>query len=216
MAAGTSSEPLHWPSVRTGMVALATTGPVLLADETAQEAGGPDQQVLAAAGWRDVIDGYRSPLIPEPSKDESAIVVLESDPLARRPAADRADAAAQLKLEQNTLEASLTGLGAKVNFRYQNVVNGLAIRIPAGRLSLVAALPGVKAVHPVTYMAPAAEATENAGTPLPDAGTTAPRTPGAASSRPATIALIDAASTGAPWLGGGIGTTTHIVGVLTS
>lgn len=193
--------------------ALATTGPVLLADETAQEAGGPDQQVLAAAGWRDVIDGYRSPLIPEPSKDESAIVVLESDPLARRPAADRADAAAQLKLEQNTLEASLTGLGAKVNFRYQNVVNGLAIRIPAGRLSLVAALPGVKAVHPVTYMAPAAEATENAGTPLPDAGTTTPRTPGAASSRPATIALIDAGvHSEHPWLGGGIGTTRLIVG----
>ncbi len=193
--------------------ALATTGPVLLADETAVEAGGPDSQALAAAGWRDVIDGQGSPLIPEPSRHESAIVVLESDPLARRAAADRKSSAGQIAIEQRTLEASLTGLGATVNFRYQNVVNGLAIRIPAGRLPLVAALPGVRAVHPVTYMAPSAEPGAQ-GTPLPDATPApTPTDPGAAAQAPATVALIDAGVHAQhPWLGGGIGNTRLIVG----
>ncbi len=192
--------------------ALATTGPVLLADETAIEAGGAESRTLAAAGWRDVIDGHRSPLIPEPSRHESAIVILESDPLARRTEAGRAAAAKQIAAEQRTLETSLTGLGAKVNFRYQNVVNGLAIRVPAGRLPLVAALPGVRAVHPVTYLAPATERTAQ-GKPLPGAGTAAPTAPGAASSAPATIALIDAGVHAQhPWLGGGVGNTRLIVG----
>lgn len=192
--------------------ALATTGPVLLADETAVEAGGSESQVLAAAGWRDVIDGYRSPLIPEPSRHESAIVVLDSDPLARRAAGDRSAAAEQIADEQRTLETSLTGLGARVNFRYQNVVNGLAIRIPAGRLPLVAALPGVRAVHPVTYLAPSTERTAQ-GKPLPGAPTTAPTPADTTGPATATVALIDAGVHAQhPWLGGGVGNTRLIVG----
>jgi len=168
--------------------ALAATGPILLADETALEAGGVDHRaILAASGWRDVVGGHRAPLLPEPSEFESAIVVLDDAPLARRPAPERAAASGQLDIAQRTLEPSLLGLGAVVNFRYRNVINGLGIRVPSGRLPLVAALPGVKAVYPVTYLAPAQATETQPGKPLPGApaAPAAPVTPPAPASPPA-------------------------------
>lgn len=192
--------------------ALATTGPVLLAEETSVDAGNPDPQALAAAGWRDMVTGQRAPLLPDPSASESAIVILESAPLAQRAAADRRAAATEIGQQQRTLESSLAGLGATVNFRYQNVINGLAIRLPSGRLPLVAALPGVTAVHPVTYMAPATETEKLTGKPLPGATAPAPQ-PGSERPSAATVALIDAGlHSQHPWLGGGIGNTRLIVG----
>lgn len=214
--------------------ALAATGPVLLADETALEVGGVDHAaLLAASGWRDMVDAHRAPLLPGPSAYESAVIVLDGPPLAQRPSADWASAGAELDLAQRTLEPSLIGLGAVVNFRYRNVLNGMGIRVPTGRLPLVAALPGVQAVYPVTYLAPAQETQTQPGKPLPGAPTTpadaaTPATPGPAASaapatsadpaaatadRPSTIALIDAGvHPQHPWLGGGIGADRLIVG----
>ena len=49
----------------------------------------------------------------------------------------------------------LASLGATVTFRYRVLVDALAVRLPAGRLEALAALPEVKAVVPVTFLAPA-------------------------------------------------------------
>ncbi len=214
--------------------ALATSGPVLLADETAVEAGGVDHRaLLAAQGWRDVVGAHRAPLLPGPSEFESAVVVLDGAPLAERPRREWAAAGGELDVAQRSLEPTLMGLGAVVNYRYRNVLNGVAIRVPTGRLPLVAALPGVKAVYPVTYLAPAQTGATPQGKPLPGAPATpaapaapatspdqpapvapaTPATPADAATRPQSIALIDSGvHPQHPWLGGGIGPDRLIVG----
>jgi hypothetical protein len=203
---------------RAGLVvagALATTAPVLLADQTADEAGGaPARALAAAAAWHDVLEAHAAPQLPPPDDTESAIVILQGAPLAERPPAERAAAAAEIALQHATAEPSLRGIGATINFRYRAAANGFGIRVPTGRLPLVAELPEVKAVYPVTYLAPAQGAEPEPG----DAGLPLPATPGppvtaAPAGTPATIAVIDAGVQAEhPWLGGGIGPDRLIIG----
>ena len=49
----------------------------------------------------------------------------------------------------------LASLGATVTFRYRVLVNAVGVRLPAGRLEALAALPEVTAVVPVGFLAPA-------------------------------------------------------------
>lgn len=201
---------------RAGLVAvgvLASTAPVLLADQTGDDLTTTPLRAIGAAGaWRDVLEAYRAPQLPPPADTESAIVVLDGPSIAERAPAERAGALAQITLQQASVEPALVGLGATINFRYKAVVNGFGIRVPTGRLALVAELPEVKAIYPVTYLAPAqSSAPDPAAQPLPGA---APQpASGAGGSEPATIALIDAGiQPEHPWLGGAIAPDRLIVG----
>lgn len=194
--------------------ALASTTPVLLADQTAEDGtGSPLRALGAAAAWGDVLDAQRAPQLPAPSETESAVVVLQAPPIAERALAARPAAASEIALQQAAVEPALAGLGATINFRYRALVNGFGIRVPTGRLGLVAELPEVKAIYPVTYLAPSQSSVPDPqGQPLPGAaGAVAPA--GTAGFDPATIALIDAGiQPEHPWLGGGIGPDRLIVG----
>jgi hypothetical protein len=201
---------------RAGLLAvgmLVSTTPVLLADQTADDqSGSPARTLAAAAAWSDVLEATRAPQLPPPADTESAIVVLNGPAIAAAPTAQRQDAAARIALQQAAVEPALLGLGATVNFRYRVLVNGFGIRVPAGRLGLVAALPEVKAIYPVTYLAPAQTSPPDPQPkPLPGAAAAAAVVP--AGAHPATIALIDAGVQAQhPWLGGGIGPNRLIVG----
>lgn len=194
--------------------ALATTAPVLLAEETADDAHSPLRALSAAGAWRDVLEAHFAPQVPPPSDSESAIVVLEGASIADRPPAERAAGASEIALQQATLEPSLLGLGATINFRYRALVNGFGIRVPTGRLALVAQLPEVKAIYPVTYLAPAQSSTPDPeAQPLPGSAGSPPVAATTPAARPATIALIDAGiQPEHPWLGGGIGPDRLIIG----
>lgn len=197
--------------------ALASTAPVLLADQTADDLSTSPVRVLAAAdAWRDVLEAHGAPQLPPPADTESAVIVLDGAAIADYAQADRAAAVAQIALQQASVEPALLGLGATINFRYRALVNGFGIRVPTGRLALVAQLPEVKAIYPVSYMAPAQDsAADPQAQPLPGApGGAAPAQAQTGSGPdPATIAMIDAGiQPEHPWLGGGIGPDRLIVG----
>ncbi len=195
--------------------ALATTTPVLLADQTSDELSTSPVHALAAAdAWRDVLEAHRAPQLPPPADTESAIVVLNGSAVADVAQADRPAAFAQIGLQQASIEPALLGLGATINFRYRALVNGFGIRVPTGRLALVAQLPEVRAIYPVSYMAPAQDSTvDPQAKPLPGGDVEVPPEQSATGPAPATIAMIDAGiQPEHPWLGGAIGPDRLIVG----
>jgi hypothetical protein len=218
---------------RAGLIAagaLATTAPVLLADRTSDGADTtPAAALQASAAWRDVLESMSAPELPPPGPTESAVVILDGDAIAAVAPDARPATAAAIDQQQASVEQSLVGIGATINFRYRAVVNGFGIRVPTGRLALVAELPEVKAIYPVTYLTPAQSSIPDpaaqplpAGSPLP-LPETSPQTappaaqpspsPSAAGPDPATIALIDAGVHPAhPWLGGAIGPNRLIIG----
>jgi len=193
--------------------AAAVAAPALLVAQAGGPTGGPAAQALvSAAGWRDVVDGARTPQVPPAGDAESAIVLLDGPGLVDVAPAERAGALARMQADQLALEGSLQGMGGVVTHRYRTLVNGLGVRVPAGRLSTLAEVRGIRAVVPVLYMAPAAS----------DASPVAPTGSGPQGSAPQPrgrgperIALIDAAVDAShPWLGGGIGPDRHIVGAV--
>jgi subtilisin family serine protease len=74
-------------------------------------------------------------------------------PRGSGPAIQAAQAAqaqlARVNQSQQALLAPLANLGASVLYRTQRVYNGIAARVDAARLSQIAALPGIKALHPL-------------------------------------------------------------------
>lgn len=201
---------------RVGLVvsgALATTAPVLLADEAIDGGGSPVQHALRAArAWSDLLPGQASPAIPSPSETESAIVVLSQPPLAHVAPADRATAASAIAAEQATFLQSLAAAGGQQTFTYRALVNGVGVRVPTGRLGYLADLPGVLAVYPVTYLVPA-QVGATTPQPLPSSATAPAAAPVTAADAPQTIALIDAGiHPEHPALGGGIGLDRLIIG----
>lgn len=202
---------------RVGLVvsgALATTAPVLLADEAMDGGGSPIGHALQAArAWADLLPGQASPAIPAPGETESAIVVLSQPPLAHVAASERASAASAIGAEQATFLQALAATGGQQTFTYRALVNGVGVRVPTGRLTHLADLPGVVAVYPVTYLVPA-QVGATTPQPLPSsAAATAAPAPVTASGAPQTIALIDAGiHPEHPALGGGIGLDRLIIG----
>ena len=128
-------------------------------DSTAARAPALD----AAAGWRDVLEAHRAPPLPTPSDTESAILVLSGPAASAAAPGDRAHAAARVEERQRRLVPVLESLGATVTFRYRVLIDAVAVRVPAGRLEALAALPEVTAVVPVSFLAPAQAGA--AGTP---------------------------------------------------
>lgn len=208
-----------------GLVAALAVTPTALAAPTAPSTPMPTPPRVAAAtlrtagldaaaGWRDTLEGFRAPQLPAPGDTESVILLLRDPPAAAAPPRDRARAARAITRRQNALAPVLAGLGATVTFRYRMLLDGIAVRLPAGHLEALAALHQVASVVPVTYLAPARAGTGAAATPRVAAGAPTgrpgPRRPGAA---PAHIALIDAGIDPThPWLGGGMGPTFPIIG----
>jgi hypothetical protein len=207
-----------WPrraGAAAALVLLAAT-PAIVAETTAPDRSVPTLRALAAASaWSDSLESYRVPELPPPGPTESAIVLLKDPPAAWASPGRRGAAAAADSREQAAVEPLLAGLGATIHFHYRILVNGFGIELPVGRLGAVAALPEVRAIVPVTYLAPAAAQPAGSGR-TPAYGTTAQPTtvpappPGVA---PQHLALIDAGvDAGNPWLGGGMGPTFPIVG----
>ncbi len=194
-----------------GPVVLATAAPTLDAPQTA---GGGSQEARtaaldAAAAWRDTLDAFRAPRLPTPTDTESVILLLGDPPAADAAPAERARVAEEIAARQRALEPVLASLGATITFRYRVLVNAVAVRLPAGRLEALAALPEVRAVVPVTFLAPA-QASAPATTPAPAPEASAPAVSGEG---PVHIALIDAGvDVSHPWLGGGMGPTFPIIG----
>ena len=110
----------------------------------------------AAAAWRDTLDAFRAPRLPTPTDTESVILVLGDPPAAdAAPGRARPRRARRSAARQRALEPVLASLGATITFRYRVLVDAVAVRLPAGRLEALAALPEVSAVVPVTFLAPA-------------------------------------------------------------
>ena len=200
-----------------GAAAIAAPGFAVAAPtvDAPQPAGGGSAQARegaldAAAAWRDSLEAFRAPLLATPGDTESVILLLKDPPAAEAAPADRARSAEAISASQRTLEPVLASLGATVTFRYRVLVDALAVRLPAGRLEALAALPEVKAVVPVTFLAPA-QAGDGATTP--SAEPAAGAGPKVSAGGPAHIALIDAGVDAShPWLGGGMGPTFPIIG----
>jgi len=203
----------HAMSVRLGVAVL---GAAAIAAPTILLAGDPPSDaatanaLVASAAWRDWVDGQRAPQVPPAGQTESAIVLLDGPGTVDVPRARRDAALARIKAEQLTVEGSLQGMGGVVTHRYRTLLNGLAVRVPAGRLATLAEVAGIQAVVPVLYMAPAA-AEPGGVTPTGTGPQGAPMP--AAAPAPQRIALIDTAVDAAhPWLGGGIGPDRLIIG----
>lgn len=191
--------------------AAAAAAPTLDAPQPA--GGGPaaarTAALDAAAAWRDTLDAFRAPRLPTPTDTESVILVLGDAPAARAAPADRAASAERISARQRALEPVLASLGATITFRYRVLADALAVRLPAGRLEALAALPEVQAVVPVTFLAPA-QASGATTAPAPEGAQGPPAVAGAG---PVHIALIDAGvDPSHPWLGGGMGPTFPIIG----
>ncbi|MFM9018918.1 MAG: S8 family serine peptidase, partial [Actinomycetota bacterium] len=139
----------------------------------AQEGGPADGTLVASAGWRDVVDGQRAPQVPPAGDTESAIILLDGPGLVDVPEADRPAALSTMQADQLAVEGSLQGMGGVVTHRYRTLVNGLAVRLPSGRLSTAAEIPGIQAVVPVLFMSPAQS---QPGLPLPTADSPVPGT----------------------------------------
>ena len=86
------------------------------------------------------------------------VALLQGKPLAERPRAQAAIDREQAQVAARIREAVP---GARIRWRYQLVLNGLAVVAPADAASLIAALPGVHAVqqsvryHRALYRSPA-------------------------------------------------------------
>ncbi len=198
-------------SRRAGVAAAATllvSTPIVAADETAPGTAVPELKALAsAAAWHDVLEAYRTPELPPPSDSESVIVIFDEPAAGRAAPGARSARASEISQEQQQLEQSIVGIGGVVNFRYRMLINGLGVRVPTGRIATLAQLPAVKAVVPVSYLAPAAEPTEV----TPSSPVVAAAQPAALG--PAHVALIDGGIDPThPWLGGGVGPTYPIIG----
>lgn len=187
---------------------LAAAAPLVGQDAPDGGLAAREAALDAAAGWRDALEAHRAPQLPTPGDTESVILLLADPPAADAAAAERAAAAAAIARAQERLAPVLADLGATVTFRYRMLVNAVGVRLPAGRLEALAALPEVRAVVPVTFLAPAQA---GAGAPTGPAAGGPPPVAGAGG--PAHLALIDGGiDAGHPWLGGGIGPTYPIVG----
>jgi hypothetical protein len=205
------------PPLAIGLAAAIAAAPAAMAQAPAPPPPGSDAArtaaLDAAAGWRDTLEAHRAPQLPPPGDTESAILLLSAPPAAAAAPAGRAAAAAAVTAGQESLDPVLASLGATVTFRSRVLVNAVGVRLPAGRLESLAALPEVEAVVPVAFLAPAQAGSGAASaTPLPppEAAAPAPRPRGG---DPAHIALIDAGIDAShPWLGGGIGPTFPVIG----
>ena len=176
-----------------------------------ESAAARTQALDAAAGWRDVLEAHRAPLLPTPSDTESAILVLSGPAAATAPPGDRARAAAEVEERQRLLVPVLESLGATVTYRYRVLLNAVAVRVPAGRMEALAALAEVSAVVPVSFLAPAQVGAGSPQAVAPDDGASA--TLPAAAGRPLHVALIDTGiDPSHPWLGGGMGPTFPVIG----
>ena len=195
---------------RAGLAAAASllgTAPLVAADETAPGTAVPELRALAsAAAWHDVLEAYRVPELPPPSDAESFIVILDGPAAGRAAPATRPDRARALSAAQQEVERTVAGIGGRVNFRYRMLLNGLAVRLPAGRAEALARLPAVRAVVPVSYLAPAAEPAQHAPSgPAGGAET--------AAAGPVHVALIDGGIDPThPWLGAGLGPSHPVIG----
>jgi len=177
--------------------------------EAARAAETRARGLAAAAAWSDALGAHRAPAQPAPGDVERLVVLLDGAPAAWTEPGRRAAAAGRLAAAQRALEPRIAALGGSVTARWTVVLNGVAVELPAGRADALAALPGVRAVAPVGFLAPAAR---GAGTPAPAAAAPAPGARPAAG-RPAHVALIDTGiDPRAPQLGGGVGATFPVLG----
>ncbi|WP_051969888.1 S8 family serine peptidase [Kitasatospora azatica] len=109
-----------------------------------------------------------------PAERQSVLLELDTEPAApawhraaegarreQRSAAETRRAAAEAGRTQRQRAASaldqlghVLGRDARVLYRTQTLLTGLAVDLPAARLPLLRALPGVRAVHPITLKQP--------------------------------------------------------------
>lgn len=197
------------PGRRAAWIGLGAAAALVGAAAALADAPPPPGPLEAAAAWRDAIGGYRSPQLVPAADGEAAILLLRDPPAAAVPPPRRAAVARAIARRQEELVPILTQLGAEVTQRYRILVNGLAVRVPLGRLPALAALADVDAVVPVTYLAPASV---RAAGPRPVAGGPRAARP-ARGAAPAHLALIDGGiDPSHPWLGGGMGPRFPILG----
>ncbi|HEX7949125.1 MAG TPA: S8 family serine peptidase [Candidatus Limnocylindrales bacterium] len=120
----------------------------VLAMSAAPAAAG-DSGGLANRGW--------IPAVLDPARQTTVVVELGGSPVAVREGAalargqrlsmlGQAAIRAGLRARQDALLPSLTALGARVLGQYQDAYDGIKVRVAAGQLSRIRALPGVQRV----------------------------------------------------------------------
>lgn len=171
----------------------------------------PVDALIAATAWHDWVSGQRAPQVVAADDTESAIIILDGAAITDVEAEGRADAITRIQTDQLAVEGAVQGLGGVVTHRYRTLINGLAVRVPAGHFAALGEIRGISAVVPVRYLAPAAVTTAD---PVPTAdGAAGADAPAPAPGHPAHVALIDAGvDTSHPWLGGGVGPDRLIIG----
>ncbi|MBM3697912.1 MAG: hypothetical protein FJW78_05475, partial [Actinobacteria bacterium] len=71
--------------LHTGIALAAAAAIAAPAFVVAQEGAPADGALVAAAGWRDVVDGQRAPQVPPAGDTESAIILLDGPGLVDVP-----------------------------------------------------------------------------------------------------------------------------------
>ncbi|HTI35081.1 MAG TPA: hypothetical protein VL422_15500, partial [Miltoncostaea sp.] len=182
-----------------GVAAMAAPGAVAAPTAPADLAPAPpaadpvaarDAALDAALAWRDVLGATRAPALPAPGDTRAVILMLRDPPAAAADPGDRAAAAAAVTAQQDALQPVLADLGATITFRYRELVNAVAVSVPAGRVEALGTLSQVAAVVPVGYLSPA-QASPSTPADAPAGERAAPAVAGPPAG-PAHIALIDA------------------------
>ena len=111
---------------------------------------------IARSGPPKVDPGWR-PFVLDPSRQATVVLELTDAPIATHEATALREGAslssleeailrAGLRARQDALLSSLTALGARVLGQYQDAYNGIKVRVAAGTVARLGALPGVQRV----------------------------------------------------------------------
>ncbi len=105
-------------------------------------------------------DAARANALAHPKSKGSQAVLSSKQPVQISAAAAKqvANTVRQLDQAQRNLLPNLTGskIGGQVIFRVQRAYNGIAMAVAPSKIAAIAALPGVKAVHPIHQKYPTA------------------------------------------------------------
>ena len=120
-------------------------------------AGGPTRHFGQPKGDLSKIDPSFRPMLADTNRKVTVVVELAPAPaVAPSLTATQQQARAQiLRSNQGKLDGRIKALGGRVLARYQYAYNGIKVQTTTARLTKLAAMPGVVAIHPIKILKPA-------------------------------------------------------------
>ncbi len=120
-------------------------------------AGGPTRHFGQPKGDLSKIDPSFRPMLADTNRKVTVVVELAPAPAAAPSlTATQQQARAQiLRSNQGKLDGRIKALGGRILARYQYAYNGIKVQTTTARLTKLAAMPGVVAIHPIRILKPA-------------------------------------------------------------